>query len=254
MGTNSAKCDWHPVCRILLNSADKFKGVIIGSMGTTNNKRTRGQKPRLVGLIPYKAILKHNNFTSSRLDTLKKPIKEFFRCKIISSTGKRNCTIDDAIIGSYYSDSDFFGICYTINSKWKQPNKTIEKIKRSDKIEIEFYVDLDDRHTNATMDTVVRPKFNYPSFVVTQLGLHNNYVSLNPYQNGVEFQGGKQYEITLKQAQIQLREKEDGFTDSQYAFILTMFSYVIYVSSTAINQSKKSSTRFRASRDRHVLS
>ncbi|GFY57395.1 uncharacterized protein TNIN_158801 [Trichonephila inaurata madagascariensis] len=157
------------------------------------------RSPPDLKLIPYKEILKHNIFTPSRLDTLKKPIKEFFRCKIISSTGNRNCSIEDAIVGSYYSDSDFFGICYTINSKWKQPNKALEKIKRSDKIEIEFYVDLNDRHMNASLDTVVRPKFNYPSFVVTQLGLHNNFVSLNPYQNGVEFQGGKQYEITLKQ-------------------------------------------------------
>ncbi|GFW49624.1 uncharacterized protein TNCV_2844051 [Trichonephila clavipes] len=65
-------------------------------------------------------------------------------------------------------------------------------------IEIEFYVDLDDRHKNVSMDTVVKPLFNYPSFVVTQLGLHNNYASMSPYQNGVELQGGKQYEITLK--------------------------------------------------------
>ncbi|GFW49645.1 uncharacterized protein TNCV_2844251 [Trichonephila clavipes] len=67
------------------------------------------------------------------------------------------------------------------------------------KIEIEFYVDLDDRHMNVSMDTVVRPKFNYPSFVVIQLGLHNNYASLSPYKNGIELLGGKQYEITLKQ-------------------------------------------------------
>ncbi|GFY57396.1 uncharacterized protein TNIN_158811 [Trichonephila inaurata madagascariensis] len=163
-----------------------------------------GQNQRTYPLIPFKAVLKRNTFSPSLLDRLKKPIEEFFRCKIISSTGERNCTIDDAIVGSYYSDTDFFGICYTINSKWKQPNKTIENIKRSDKIEIEFYVDLDDRHMNASIDTVVRPKFNYPSFVVTQLGLHNNFVSLNPYQNGVEFQGGKQYEITLKQKETHL--------------------------------------------------
>ncbi|GFQ96734.1 uncharacterized protein TNCT_704201 [Trichonephila clavata] len=112
--------------------------------------------------------------------------------------------IDDAVIGSYYSDFDFFGICYTINSKWKHPNKTLEKIRRSDKIEIEFYVDLDDRHLNVSMDTIVRPKFNYPSLVVTQLGLHNNLVSLSPYQNGVELLGGKKYEITVKQEEKHL--------------------------------------------------
>ncbi|GFR30129.1 uncharacterized protein TNCT_445091 [Trichonephila clavata] len=155
--------------------------------------------PKDLKLIPFQAILKRNTFSPSLLDSLKKPIAEFFRCKIISSTGERNCTIDDAIVGSYYSDSDFFGICYTINSKWKQPNKAEEKINRSDKIEIEFYVDLDDRHLNVSMDTIVRPKFNYPSLVVTQLGLHNNLVSLSPYQNGVELLGGKQYEITFKQ-------------------------------------------------------
>ncbi|GFW49622.1 uncharacterized protein TNCV_2844031 [Trichonephila clavipes] len=83
-------------------------------------------------LVPYKAVLNRNTFTPSQLDTLKKPIEQFFRCNIISSTGKRNCIIDDAVVGSYYSDTDFIGICYTINSKWTQPNRTIEKIKRSD--------------------------------------------------------------------------------------------------------------------------
>ncbi|GFQ77596.1 uncharacterized protein TNCT_285411 [Trichonephila clavata] len=112
--------------------------------------------PRDLKLIPYNAVLSRNSFSPLLLDSLKKPIEEFFRCKVISSTGERN-------------------------------------------IEIEFYVDMNDRHVNVSMDTVVRPKFNYPSFVVTQLGLHNNYVSLSPYQNGVELLGGKQYEITLKQ-------------------------------------------------------
>ncbi|GFY44100.1 uncharacterized protein TNIN_368851, partial [Trichonephila inaurata madagascariensis] len=71
-------------------------------------------------------------------------------------------------------------------------------------IEIEFYVDTDDRHLNVSLDTVVLPKFNYPSIVVTQLGLHHNYASLNPYKNGVELLGGKQYEITLKQKERRL--------------------------------------------------
>ncbi|GFU45078.1 uncharacterized protein NPIL_25401 [Nephila pilipes] len=148
--------------------------------------------------IPYQKALRQNTFSSSLLKSLKKPIAEFFRCKIVSSAGERNCTIDDVLIGSHYSDSDFFGICYTMNSRWTQPNITVEEIKRSDKIEIEFYVDLDDRHLNVSMDTVVRPKYNYPSLVVMQLGLHNNYASLSPYQNGVELLGGKQYEINLK--------------------------------------------------------
>ncbi|GFV98697.1 hypothetical protein TNCV_1453831 [Trichonephila clavipes] len=35
--------------RVLLNSTDKSRGVIVGSMGTTNQHRTWGRKPRLAG-------------------------------------------------------------------------------------------------------------------------------------------------------------------------------------------------------------
>ncbi|GFW49643.1 hypothetical protein TNCV_2844231 [Trichonephila clavipes] len=43
-------------------------------------------------MVLYKAVLKRNTFSPLLMDSLKKPIEEFFRCKIISSTGKRNCT------------------------------------------------------------------------------------------------------------------------------------------------------------------
>ncbi|GFU53253.1 hypothetical protein TNCV_2952921 [Trichonephila clavipes] len=45
---------------VLLNSTDKFRGVRVGSMGTTNQLRTWDRKPRLVGE-------NHNN-NSSRQD------------------------------------------------------------------------------------------------------------------------------------------------------------------------------------------
>ncbi|GFR30134.1 uncharacterized protein TNCT_445111 [Trichonephila clavata] len=130
---------------------------------------------------------------------MKKPVEDFFSCRIVSSVGQRNCKTDDLVIGSYYSDSNFWGVCYTINSRWSQQHKVLEKIRRSDKMEIEFFINVTDRNTNASMDTIKLPKYNYPSSVAIQLGLHHNDVSLSPHRNGVELLGGKNYQITLKQ-------------------------------------------------------
>ncbi|GFY68049.1 hypothetical protein TNIN_381591, partial [Trichonephila inaurata madagascariensis] len=66
-------------------------------------------------------------------------------------------------------------------------------------IEIEFFVNITDRDTNVSMDTITLPKYNYPSSVAIQLGLHHNDASLSPHRNGVELLGGKQYQLTLKQ-------------------------------------------------------
>ncbi|GFR30133.1 uncharacterized protein TNCT_445102 [Trichonephila clavata] len=110
---------------------------------------------------------------------------------------------DDLVIGSYYSDSNFWGLCYTINSRWSQQHKVLEKIRRPDKMEIEFFVNVTDRNTNASMDTITLPKYNYPSTVAIQLGLHHNDVSLSPHRNGVELLGGKNYQITLKQMAVE---------------------------------------------------
>ncbi|GFY60943.1 uncharacterized protein TNIN_306091 [Trichonephila inaurata madagascariensis] len=149
--------------------------------------------------IPYSYYLKAKNLSPSELEDLKKPVEDFFSCRIVSSAGQRNCKTDDLLIGSYYSDSNFFGVCYTINSRWSQPDKVLEKIRRSDKIEIEFFVNITDRNTNISMDTITLPKYNYPSSVAIQLGLHHNDASLSPHRNGVELLGGKKYQLTLKQ-------------------------------------------------------
>ncbi|GFW49584.1 uncharacterized protein TNCV_2843651 [Trichonephila clavipes] len=58
---------------------------------------------------------------------------------------------------------------------------------------------MTDRNKNVSMDTITLPKYNYPSSVAIQLGLHHNDASLSPHRNGVELLGGKQYQLTLKQ-------------------------------------------------------
>ncbi|GBM79444.1 hypothetical protein AVEN_124396-1 [Araneus ventricosus] len=156
--------------------------------------------PKDFKALPYNQLLRNHTFSPDELQKVKKPVEEFFSCKIISSTGERNCTTDKPLVGSYYSISDFFGICYTINSRWSRPNKTLEKLTRADKIEIEFYVDLTDRHLNVSVDQVVFPKYNYPTMTTaTQLLLHNNFISISPYRNGFDLLGGKSYQLKLKQ-------------------------------------------------------
>ncbi|GFU20731.1 uncharacterized protein NPIL_649011, partial [Nephila pilipes] len=154
--------------------------------------------------VPYRRLMREVIFSSETLKNVKKPVEKFFSCKIVSSTGERNCTNDDALIGSYYSESDFFNICYTINSKWSEPNKTLQKVKRTDKIKILFYIDISDRSENRSADTKAFPKYNYPTLPSAQLTLHNNYASLTPIRNGVDLLGGKQYQITLKQEEKRL--------------------------------------------------
>ncbi|GFS55058.1 uncharacterized protein TNIN_147631 [Trichonephila inaurata madagascariensis] len=179
--------------------ANMIKSMFKCSMGEMICIMLRLNFPRDFKTIPYNDYLKKKSLSHSELKDLKKPIEDFFSCRIVSSAGQRNCKIDDLLIGSYYSDSNFFGVCYTINSRWSQPDKVLEKIKRSDKIEIEFFVNITDRNTNVSMDTITLPKYNYPSSVVIQLGLHHNDASLSPHRNGVELLGGKEYQITLKQ-------------------------------------------------------
>ncbi|GIY27400.1 uncharacterized protein CEXT_798791 [Caerostris extrusa] len=151
--------------------------------------------------IAYAELLLRKDFSPAELQNFKKPIHDFFKCRIVSTDGERNCSTEDALIGSYYSNSGFFGICYTIYSQWSRPNKNIQEMSRSDRIEIEFHVDLVDRKSKVPADIPVLPKFNYPAFpTATQLVLHNNFVSVSPHRNGVDLLGGKRYRIHVKQA------------------------------------------------------
>ncbi|KAF8787174.1 hypothetical protein HNY73_008798 [Argiope bruennichi] len=155
--------------------------------------------------LPYNDFLRRHDLTPDILQRVKKPVDDFFSCKIISSDGERKCTNDYPLVGSYYSVSDFFGICYTINSRWSQLNKSLEKLRRSDRIEIEFYVDLIDRNRSVPADRVVLPKYNYPTMsAAMQMLLHNNFVSISPYRNGLDLLGGKSYHLKLKQEEKHL--------------------------------------------------
>ncbi|GBN35062.1 hypothetical protein AVEN_6555-1, partial [Araneus ventricosus] len=160
--------------------------------------------PRDFRAVQYHGLMINKDFSPTDLHELKKPLDDFFKCKIVASDGERNCKTDDVLIGSYHSTSGFFSICYTINSRWSQANKTLEKIRRSDKIEIEFYVDQNDRNANVSLDTEVRPMWNYPESVVVKLVFHNNHVSISPNSNGVDLLGGRRYKINLQQEEMHL--------------------------------------------------
>ncbi|GFQ84415.1 uncharacterized protein TNCT_723591 [Trichonephila clavata] len=112
--------------------ANMIKTIFNCSMGQLICIMVTLKFPRDFRTIPYSDYLKKKNLSPSELKFLKKPVEDFFSCRIVSSAGQRNCKTDDLLIGSYYSDSNFFGVCYTINSRWSQPDKVLEKIKRSD--------------------------------------------------------------------------------------------------------------------------
>ncbi|XP_035223279.1 uncharacterized protein LOC118196028, partial [Stegodyphus dumicola] len=112
--------------------------------------------------------------------------------------------IDDVVLASYFSDNYMFSFCYTINTLWSQPKKKIMKIKKSERIELEFYVDISDRDKNAEPDKIQYPKYVYPSSSSIQLAIHSPYVTGSPYSSGMGFLGGKRYQIKLKQEEKHL--------------------------------------------------
>ncbi|GFS33393.1 uncharacterized protein NPIL_479751 [Nephila pilipes] len=129
---------------------------------------------------------------------LRPPLREYFKCKIVGGASKRECDIDNAVIGSYYSDENSPSFCYTINTLWSRPHTEIQKIKKSEKIQIEFFIDTTYTGGNESLDEVKRPRFSSLSSPAVQMAIHSPYIVASPYVSGVGFLGGKDYKVKIK--------------------------------------------------------
>ncbi|GFT76390.1 integrase catalytic domain-containing protein [Nephila pilipes] len=106
--------------------------------------------------------------------------------------------IDNAIIGSYYSDGDSPSFCFTINTLWSRPDSQIQKIKKFEKIQIEFFIDTTYTGGNVPLDEVRSPLFNPLSSPAVQMAIHSPYIVASPFVSGVGFLGGRDYKVKIK--------------------------------------------------------
>ncbi|GIX91796.1 uncharacterized protein CDAR_5201 [Caerostris darwini] len=155
--------------------------------------------------VTYNKFTTARDLNSSTMTMLRKPLTDFFSCKITSGKAERSCKTEDAVMGSYFSSANIFNFCFTINSLWSQPDKEILKIRKSEKIEMEFYVDISDGEKNIEDKTTLQmPKYSYPSAPSVQLVTHSPFLTASPFITGHEFLAGKDYKIKLKQEESHL--------------------------------------------------
>ncbi|GFS80442.1 uncharacterized protein NPIL_122091 [Nephila pilipes] len=109
-------------------------------------------------------------------------------------------SIDNAVIGSYYSDGNWPSFCFTINTLWSRPDTEIQKIKKSEKIQIEFFIDTGTTYTggNEPLDEVKSPRFNFMSPPEVLMAIHSPYIVASPYITGERFLGGRNYRVKIK--------------------------------------------------------
>ncbi|GFQ91588.1 uncharacterized protein TNCT_468331 [Trichonephila clavata] len=164
----------------------------------------KGNVPDDFEAVIYNTFATSQNFDASVMNMLRKPLSEFFKCKITSGKSYRSCNTDDYVVGSYFSSTNIFNFCFTINSLWSQPNKEILKIRKSEKIEMEFYVDISDRLKDIDKRNLQPPKYSYSNMPSVQLVTHSSFVTASPFVFGHEFLAGKDYKIKLKQEERHL--------------------------------------------------
>ncbi|KAG8173277.1 hypothetical protein JTE90_020087 [Oedothorax gibbosus] len=127
------------------------------------------------------------------------PLENYLQCKIVGSGKARNCSTQNVVVGSFYNKDRIPGFCFTFYSHWGNPDSPVEKIKRSEKIVIEAFIDYSYKNKSAPLDLVQMPKLSGIATPSLQLAIHSRYLKVSPYAIGTGFIGGKQYTVKLKQ-------------------------------------------------------
>ncbi|GFU48828.1 uncharacterized protein NPIL_280301 [Nephila pilipes] len=149
-------------------------------------------------MVRFHKFFENIKLNSTIADMLRLPLREYLKCNIISSGSReRECDIDNAMIGSYYSDGDLPSFCFTMNTLWSRPDIEIQKIKKHEKIQMEFFIDTSFTGGNESLDVVQSPLFNPLSSPVVQIAIHSPYIIASPFVSGEAFLGGKDYKIKL---------------------------------------------------------
>ncbi|PRD31710.1 UNVERIFIED_CONTAM: hypothetical protein NCL1_22788 [Trichonephila clavipes] len=85
-----------------------------------------------------------------------------------------------------------------MNTLWSRPNVQIQKIKKSETIQMEFFIDSVYSGGNPPLDEVQSVRFNSLSSPTVQMAIHSPYIAASPYISGVGFLGGKDYKVKIK--------------------------------------------------------
>ncbi|GFY55097.1 uncharacterized protein TNIN_346221 [Trichonephila inaurata madagascariensis] len=157
-----------------------------------------GKPPEGFRAVTFYKFFLDTDLNSTLQDMLRLPLREYFKCKIVSGASERECDIDNAIIGSYYSDGNSPSFCFTMNTLWSRPNVEIQKIKKSETIEMEFFIDSVYSGGNPPLDEVQSVRFNSLSSPTVQMAIHSPYIAASPYISGMGFLGGKDYKVKIK--------------------------------------------------------
>ncbi|KAG8181639.1 hypothetical protein JTE90_015281 [Oedothorax gibbosus] len=133
------------------------------------------------------------------IENIRVPVEDYFQCKIVGSGKARKCSTQNVVVGSFYNKDRVPGFCFTFYSHWGNPDAPVEKIKRSEKIVIEAFIDYSYKNKSAPLDLVQLPNLSGITTSSLQLAIHSRYVMVSPYVVGTGFIGGKQYTVKLKQ-------------------------------------------------------
>ncbi|KAG8174332.1 hypothetical protein JTE90_023453 [Oedothorax gibbosus] len=157
--------------------------------------------------LAYQSFFIQRCLNQTIIRRLRVPLEDFFQCRIVGDGPDRSCNISNVQVGSFYTKGKSPpSFCYTIFSHWGNPGAEIEKIKRSEKIVIEAYIDYSYQNKSAPIDLVQLPKHNGVANPALQLAIHSRHLMVSPYAVGNGFFGGSNYTITLKQEEKHLLE------------------------------------------------
>ncbi|KAG8181640.1 hypothetical protein JTE90_015282 [Oedothorax gibbosus] len=157
-----------------------------------NNKINKGFK-----LIMFNKFIDETCINQTIIEKIRVPLEDYFQCKIVGSGKARNCNTQNVVVGSFYNKDRVPGFCFTFYSHWGNPDAPVEKIKRSEKIVIEAFIDYSYKNKSAPLDLVQLPKISGITTPSLQLAIHSRYLMVSPYLLGTSFIGGKQYTIKV---------------------------------------------------------
>ncbi|KAG8181643.1 hypothetical protein JTE90_015285 [Oedothorax gibbosus] len=150
--------------------------------------------------VNYDKFFRENNIKNGTSEFLKMPLKDYLECKIISGVSERPCDLDNVLLGSYYGTDQTPNFCYTLFSHWKNPKAEVQKVKKSETINLRAQFDC-----TFKIETVSEPpvpplhQFNCMSFPAVQLSLHSRHRVDSPFVKGVNLEAGRKYRVTIKQ-------------------------------------------------------
>ncbi|GBM35943.1 hypothetical protein AVEN_31397-1 [Araneus ventricosus] len=143
-------------------------------------------------LAVYNRFFSDYNLNTSLFEDIKVPLEEFFKCKIVSGSGERECDLTE------HSNADL-PLLLESYALGILKRRTKERFPFLQQIVMQFFIDTSFRNRSAPLDLIQHPAFSAFSSSTVQMAIHSPYISGSPYVSGVGFLGGKNYKVKVKE-------------------------------------------------------